>query len=250
MVKLRWWRVERAELVAERVRDLADRDAGAERLAHRWQQVLGAGGDTADLRERGVGLLGVPLGPHARRPLQLAPLGVRVDPEQLDLLRVVLDEAVDADDHPLARLDLLVPAERRFLDLALDEALLDRGDRAAELVDPLDQLPRLLLELVGERLDEVAAAERVGGVGGAGLGREDLLRAERDPGGALGRERERLVEPVRVQGLRAAGDRRQGLDRDADDVVLRLLRGEGQPPSARGSGAPSPSGSSRRSDRA
>ena len=40
----------------------------------------------------------------------------------------------------------------------------------------------------------------------------------------LGRQRQRLVERVRVQRLRAAGDRRQRLDRDTDDVVLGLLR--------------------------
>ena len=142
------------------------------------------------------------------------------------MLLVGVGEGVDADDHALARLDLLVPAERRLLDLALDEALLDRSDGAAELVDPLDQLARALLELVGERLDEVGAAERVGGVGRAGLGREDLLRAQRDARGALRRQRERLVEAVRVQALRAAGDRRERLDRDAHDVVLRLLRGQ------------------------
>ena len=134
--RLRPVRVERAELVAEGVRDLADRDPGAERLAHRREQVLGAGGDAADLRERGLRLLGVSLRPHARRALELAPLGVRVDPEQLDLLLVVLHEAVDADDRPLARLDLLVPPERSLLDLVLDEPLLDRRDGAADLVDP------------------------------------------------------------------------------------------------------------------
>ena len=81
--------VERAQLVAERVRDLTDRDAGAERLAHRRQQVLGAAGP-ADLRERGLRLLCVSLRPDSCRPLELAPLGVRVDPEQLDLLLVLV----------------------------------------------------------------------------------------------------------------------------------------------------------------
>src|SRR5581483_12292004 len=39
-------------------------------------------------------------------------------------------------------------------------------------------------------------------------------------------QRKRLVEAVRVQRLRPAARRRQRLDRDAYDVVLRLLRGE------------------------
>ena len=85
-------------------------------------------------------VVGVALRAHPRRPLELAALGLGVEPVQLDRLLVVLVEAVDADDHALARLDLLLVAERRLLDLVLDEALLDRRDRAAELVDALDQL--------------------------------------------------------------------------------------------------------------
>ncbi len=85
---------------------------------------------------------------------------------------------------------------------------------------------RALLELVRQRLDEVGASERIGRVGGAALVREHLLRAEGDPGRMLRRERERLVEAVRVQALGAAAGRRERLDRDPDDVVLRLLRGQ------------------------
>ena len=42
----------------------------------------------------------------------------------------------------------------------------------------------------------------------------------------LGRQRQRLVAAVAVQRLRAAEHRGQRLQRDADDVVVRLLRGE------------------------
>ena len=44
---------------------------------------------------------------------------------------------------------------------------------------------RARLELVGQRLDVVGAAERIGGVGDPGLVREDLLRAQRDRRGPL-----------------------------------------------------------------
>ena len=100
-------------------------------------------------------------------------------------------------------------------------------DRAAELVDALDQLPRAALDLGGQRLDVVGAGERVDGVGGARLVGDDLLGPERDLGGALGRERERLVVAVGVERLRPAADGRERLQRDAHDVVLRLLGGEG-----------------------
>ena len=87
----------------------------------------------------------------------------------------------------------------RLLDLALHESGLDRRDRAAELVDPLDQLAGALLELGRERLDVVGAAERVGRLGRARLVHQHLLGAQRDRRRVLAGQRERLVEAVRVQ---------------------------------------------------
>ena len=134
--------------------------------------------------------------------------------------------AVDADDDALAALDLGLVAEARLGDLALLEVLLDRGDHAAELVDPLEVVVRLPLELVRELLEVVGAAERVDRVHDARLVRDHLLRAQREPHRMLGRQRERLVEGVRVQRLRPAEHRRERLDRGADQVHLRLLRGQ------------------------
>ena len=78
---------------------------------------------------------------------------------------------------------------------------------------------RPLLELRGECLDVVAAGEGVHGVRDARLVGEDLLRAERDPGGRSGRKSERLVVGVGVQRLGAAQDSRQRLQSDAHHVV-------------------------------
>src|SRR5207302_10870390 len=77
-------------------------------------------------------------------------------------------------------------------------------------------------------LDARGAPERVGRVGAAGLVGENLLLPQRDPNRTLGRERERLVEPVRVNRLRAPADRRERLHGHARDVVLRLLRRQGR----------------------
>ena len=71
----------------------------------------------AHLGEGALRLVRVPLGTNACGPLELAPLDRRVEAVQLDVLLFVLREAVDADDHALARLDLLVPAEGGLLDL-------------------------------------------------------------------------------------------------------------------------------------
>ena len=83
---------------------------------------------------------------------------------------------------------------------------------------------RLPLELVRELLEVVRAAERVDRVHDAGLVRDHLLRPQREPHRVLGRQRERLVEGVRVQRLRPAQHRGKRLDRRPDQVHLRLLR--------------------------
>ena len=100
-------------------------------------------------------------------------------------------------------------------------------DRAvAELVEMGEDLFGLALHLVGHPLDVVRAAERVGDERDAGLVGDHLLRAQRDPRRLLGRQRQRFVERVGVQALRAAEHAGQRLDRDAGDVELGLLRGE------------------------
>src|SRR2546423_533473 len=99
--------------------------------------------------------------------------------------------------------------------------------RPARLLDPVEQLPRLALHPVGERLDIPAATHRIHRLGHTGLVRQNLLGAERQRGALLGRERQRLVVRIGVQRLRAAQHRRQRLDRHAHHVVLGLLRREG-----------------------
>ena len=74
--------------------------------------------------------------------------------------RLVGGEAVDADDDALAAVDLLLRAIRRLLDLALDQALLDGGQRSAGRIDPLEQRHGARFDLVGQRLDRVGAGER------------------------------------------------------------------------------------------
>ena len=115
-------------------------------------------------------------------------------------------------------------AEGRLLDLVLHEV--DRLHRAAELVDLGDQLLGTELDLVGQRLDEVRTCERIDRVGYARLIGDDLLGPQRDLGRPLGRQRQCLVEPVRVERLRAAADGGEPLESDSNDVVLGLLGGQ------------------------
>ena len=221
-------RVVHAELLAEHPADLADRGLRAERLAHRREEVLGAARD-AHLGERARVRIGVALGPHARGPLELPPLGLRVEPVELDRLGVLLDVAVHADEHALAALDLLLVAKGGLLDLGLDEALLDRRDRAAELVDAPDQLrARCSSSSVSASMKYAPPSGSAVSVLPASCARSCCVRSAIRRR-ALRRQRERLVEAVRVDRLRAAADRRERLDRDPHDVVLRLLRRERRP---------------------
>ena len=81
----------------------------------------------------------VALGLEPPEPLQLAPLRLGIDAEDVDVVDGVGHVLVDADDDVLTGPVALVVGGRRLLDLALDE--LERLDRAAELVDLADQLP-------------------------------------------------------------------------------------------------------------
>ena len=155
-----------AEDVAHRVADLADRGAVAQRVLDRVEQVAVAARDLAQrLEARSSTSFGVAVGLERGQALELAALGLRVDAQDVDVVDAVGDVLVDPDDDVLARGVALVVGQRRLLDLPLDEV--ERLDRAAELLDPVDQLPRARLDLVGQALDEVRARERVDGVGGA-----------------------------------------------------------------------------------
>ena len=93
-------------------------------------------------------------------------------------------------------------------------------------VDLADVLPRAALHFIRQRLDKVRPAQRVRRVRHAALVRDNLLRAQRQRGGKLGRQRPRLVQRIRVQRLRPAHHRGQRLQRRAHHVVVGLLRRE------------------------
>src|SRR5262245_43558912 len=109
--------VEHAELVAQHVADLADGATGPERLAHRREQVRLAARRLPDVLESRRSVVGAALSPHARRPLELPALRLGVEAVQLDALGLRLGVAVDADDDPIAGLDLLRVREGGLIDL-------------------------------------------------------------------------------------------------------------------------------------
>src|SRR5690606_24921563 len=120
----------------------------------------------------------VPITPDAREPFRL-PRRERTVVRLLDpgrpLLRTV---RVHPHDDPFTALDRELVLVRGPMDLLLD--VRDRPGRAAELLDPAEVRSCLLLQRVRQRLDVVAPAERVDRLGYPRLGRQDLLRPERE----------------------------------------------------------------------
>ena len=108
----------------------------------------------------------------------------------------------------------------------LEETPFDGRDDPAQRLDALEIVIGLPLHAVGERFDGIRAAQRVHGVDHAALVGDDLLGAQRDGDGMLAGEGQCLVQAVGVQGLGAAENRRQRLDRHPHDVDLGLLRGK------------------------
>ena len=104
---------------------------------------------------------------------------------QFELVVVALGEGVDPDDHALAAVERALQVVRRVGDPPLEPVLLDARDGALEHrtvahpVELAEQLLGLALHLVGERFDEVAAAERVGDVGDVNINPYNLEKSIR-----------------------------------------------------------------------
>jgi len=133
-------------------------------------------------------------------------------------------EAVDPDDRTASRLDILVQPVRLVGDQPLQISVLDGRDHAAVPFQVGHDLDDPGLGRVGERLDEIRAAERVGDPGDTSLVRQDLLCPQRQRRRLLAGQRERLVPRGGEHGLDAAEHRRHRLVRHPDDVVGRLRR--------------------------
>ena len=159
----------------------------------------------------------------------LALVTLRVHFQDWDGERFLLCIGVDAHDPAHTELDLTLVAVGRVRDLALEESLFDGGDDAAQLLHAAEVIIRLLLHAVSLGFDEKAAAQRVDGVGHTRLFGDDLLGAQGNGHSMLGGQRQCFVEGVRMQGLCAAEDRGQRLDRHPDHIVLWLLGGQADP---------------------
>ncbi len=144
--------------------------------------------------------------------------------EHLELLLIAFQLGVQTDDQLLSRLDASLVVESAPRQLAVDPASLGRGYHTAEPVDLVDQVPRPLLDGVGQVLKEIASAERIGAAGNADLVKEHVLRAQGGQRRMLTGDRQCLVIAVDVQGLSTAQNGGEGLESATRDVDVDMSR--------------------------
>src|SRR2546430_9540718 len=101
----------------------------------------------------------VALGAQPRQALPLQGLGVGGDFEDLDRVIVVAQIVVYAHDDAAARFDVALELRRRAGDLTLEPAAFDALHHTAHRLDLGEQRFGFALELVGERLEVVRAAQ-------------------------------------------------------------------------------------------
>src|SRR5581483_9004794 len=109
------------ELLAHDAAYLPDRRAVLQGRADRVEEVAVAAGHLAELLEPRLHRVGVAIGLELLQPLDLLPLGLGVDLQDLDVVDLVGDVLVHADDDVLLDPVALLVAPRRLLDLGPDE---------------------------------------------------------------------------------------------------------------------------------
>src|SRR5216110_1599000 len=114
----------------------------------------------AELVEGPRVLLRVSRSPDAAETFHLGLQGRLAHSKRFEFRLLVDDEVVHADNHPLLVLDLPLIPIRRVRDLLLEEPFPDRGDHAAELLNPIKVSIGLVLQLVRDGFEEVGPAER------------------------------------------------------------------------------------------
>ena len=211
------------------VDDFAQGGVGVDGFEEIGHGVLGALAGNAQAVEGLPDAAGVAGAAQLFQAGDLARVALRVHLEDGDGHRLAVGVGVDSDDLADALVDLLLVAIGGFGDLGLEEAFVDGGQHAAQLLDAAEVSVDLSLDAVRLGFDEEGAAQRVDGVGYARLFGDDLLGTQGDGDGVLGGQGQGFVHTVGMQGLGAAQHSGQGLEGDAHDIVLGLLGGERDP---------------------
>ena len=149
-----------------------------------------------------------------------------IDLENIDRLFAARPKFIDADHSLSAGVDARLRARGGFLDAQLRQPRIDRARHAAELFDFANVAPGPRREMSGEPLDEKCAVPWIDDTRRAAFLLQHDLGIARDTGRKVSRQRQRLIQRVGVQRLRAALRCRHCLNAGAHDVVEHVLRRE------------------------
>ena len=211
------------------VGNLTQRAAHAGSLDGALQEVavLAVFGGLRDSLQSGADVVLVALAAQLLETLHLRVAhGGVVDGQDFQRVFLVQTILVQADDRLVVGVDTSLTARSGFLDTHLRQARRNSFRHTAESLDFLDMRPSAANDLVGEGLDIVGAAPRIDDLADAGLVLDIELRIAGDTRGEVRRQRDSLVQRVRVQRLGVAESRAHSLHRRAGHVVERILRGE------------------------
>src|SRR6266446_4107857 len=216
-----------AEDAAEGVGDFADGGVGFDGGEDGRKEILRGGGAALEFGESGLSFGGTSFGSESVQTSDLGALDFGVDAQSRNGTFFFRDEIIYADDDLLFRFHGVLEIVGRLLDFSLDEASFNSAQHTAHRVYFLNVIDGAFFDFIGEMFDGVGAGDRVHCIGDAGFVGEDLLGAQGDERGVLGGKRESFVKRIGVQRLAAAENSGKRLNGHADDVVFRLLRGEG-----------------------
>ena len=127
-------------------------------------------------------------------------------------------ELGDAGQRPLAAGDLVLATGDGLVDAGPQRAVREGGLDAAALLDPAQLVPAGAGQVVGQLLDGVGAAGRVGHVRDVGLVDQQARGVARDPAAERVRHAERGVEGQHGDGVRSPDAGREGRDGGAEHV--------------------------------
>src|SRR6267143_626017 len=215
-----------AKDAAEGVGDFADGGVGFDGGEDGGKEIFGSGGAALELGKGGFGEGGVAPDAQSVQAGDLGALDFGIDAERRDGAFFLCDEVVHADHDLLFFFYGTLEVVGSFLDFPLDETCFNGAQHSAHLVDLRKIDGRKRFDFVGQGFDSVGTGDGIDGVGDACFVGEDLLGAQGDQRGIFGGQCEGFVQRIGVQGLAAAENGGERLNRDAYDVVFRLLRGE------------------------
>ncbi len=163
------------EDVAQYVADFANGGISPNSVNNQWHQILIRLCTFLQCNECPAPRLLSPFASQFRECFRLLPAERWIHPEQFRLRFVVQLEFIHANDDLVSAFDGHLRVVRSLVNLLLQVSLFNCSHGTAEFIDVVDVRPCAFLNRVGERLDVVAARQRIYRIGDSAFVRKNLL---------------------------------------------------------------------------